>query len=114
MINWTYANISSRFEVNFGVGYDSDVDQVMGILQEIALRQEGVQKEPQPFIRFVEFADSTINFSVNFWVEDVFRVRAIESSLRVKIFKAFGENNIDIALPQRVLHLKNPEQWNQQ
>lgn len=114
LINWTYANITSRFTVNVGVGYDSDVDQVMQILQEIVLNQEGVEKEPEPFIRFVDFADSTINFSVNFWVEDVFRVLSIESSLRVKIFKSFGEHNIDIALPQRVLHLSKPELWKQQ
>ena len=114
LINWTHGNIASRFAVNVGVGYDSDVDQVMQILQEIIVVHEGVQKEPMPFIRFVDFADSTINFSVNFWVEDVFRVLSIESSLRVKIFKAFGENNIDIALPQRVLHLKEPDLWKQQ
>ena len=114
LINWTHGNIASRFAVNVGVGYDSDADQVMQILQELILAHEGVQKEPKPFIRFEDFADSTINFSVNFWVEDVFRVLSIESSLRIKIFKAFGENNIDIALPQRVLHLKNPELWKQQ
>lgn len=107
IINWTHNNVSSRFEVLVGVDYSSDVNQVMQVLNKVVLTQDGVQKEPKPFVRFIEFGESSLDFSVIFWSEEVFRVRNIKSELRIKIFNAFKENNISIPFPQRVVHLKN-------
>lgn len=106
IINWTHDNVSSRFEVLVGVDYSSDVNQVMAILTQVAQNVEGIQKEPKPFVSFVNFGDSSLDFSVIFWSEEVFRVRKIQSDLRIKIFNAFNENNISIPFPQRVLHVK--------
>lgn len=109
IINWTHGNISSRFEVLVGVDYSSDVNQVMNVLSTVVLTQDGIQKEPKPFVRFIRFGDSSLDFAVIFWSEDVFRVRNIQSDLRVKIFNAFKENNISIPFPQRVVHIKKQE-----
>jgi small-conductance mechanosensitive channel len=109
IINWTHESISSRFEVLVGVDYSSDVNQVMEILNKVVLTIDGVQKEPVPFVRFINFGDSSLDFSVIFWSEEVFSVRNIQSDLRVKIFNAFKENDISIPFPQRVLHIKNQE-----
>lgn len=109
IINWTHDNISSRFEVVVGADYSSDVNHVMSVLSNVVLDQEGIQKEPKPFVRFIRFGDSSLDFALIFWSEDVFRVRNIKSDLRVKIFNAFKENNISIPFPQRVLHIKNNE-----
>jgi len=92
-----------------GVDYSSDVNQVMEILKKVVITQEGIQKDPVPFVRFIEFGNSSLDFSVIFWSEEVFRVRNIKSDLRVKIFNAFKENNISIPFPQRVVHIKNQE-----
>lgn len=109
IINWTHGNISSRFEVLVGVDYSSDVNQVMEILTKVVLTQDGVQSDPKPFVRFIRFGDSSLDFAVIFWSEEVFRVRNIKSDLRVKIFNAFKENKIAIPFPQRVVHIKNKE-----
>lgn len=109
LINWTHNNVSSRFEVLVGVDYSSDVNQVMHVLNDVVLTQDGVQKEPKPFVRFVNFGDSSLDFSIVFWSEEVFRVLNIQSDLRVKIFNAFKENKIEIPFPQRVIHIKNQE-----
>jgi small-conductance mechanosensitive channel len=39
---------------------------------------------PTPFVRFIEFGDSSLNFAVIFWSEDVFRVENIKSEIRIK------------------------------
>ena len=105
LINWTHNNLSSRFDVNVGVDYSSDVNQVMRILKTAVDSQNGILKEPNPFVRFTDFGDSSLNFSVIFWSEDVFRVETIKSEMRIKIFELFKENNIIIPFPQRVLHI---------
>lgn len=104
LINWTLSNIASRFEVSVGVSYSSDVSLVKKILEDVAKIQEGVLKKPVPFVRFNEFGDSSLDFSLYFWSEEVYRVENIKSDLRTKIFQQFNENNISIPFPQRVLH----------
>ncbi|MEO6290450.1 MAG: mechanosensitive ion channel domain-containing protein [Ginsengibacter sp.] len=106
LINWTHSDITSRFEVKIGVDYTSDVSLVMKILKEAADCQEGVLKDPVPFIRFSDYGESSLNFSIFFWSEEVFRVENIMSAMRVRIFELFRENNITIPFPQRVLHVK--------
>jgi small-conductance mechanosensitive channel len=103
-INWTLSNIASRFEVKVGVSYSSDVNLVQKILQDIAKSQDGVLKNPVPFVRFNDFGDSSLDFSVYFWSEEIYRVENIKSDIRTKIFHSFNENNITIPFPQRVLH----------
>ena len=104
IINWSYGDLASRFFVSVGVGYTSDITLVKKLLQEIIDHQAEVLKSPQPFVRFVDFADSYLLFSVYFWSEDVYGVENIKSEIRTKIFEKFNENDIDIPLPQRVLH----------
>ena len=105
LINWTHSDIASRFEVTVGVDYASDVNLVMKIIKEAAENQEGVLKNPAPFTRFTDYAESSLNFSVIFWVEEVFRVENIKSEIRVRIFENFTSNNIIIPFPQRVIHI---------
>ena len=104
LIDWTLSNIASRFEVSVGVSYSSDVSLVKKILEDVVKIQEGVLKKPVPFVRFNEFGDSSLDFSLYFWSEEVYRVENIKSDLRTKIFHQFNENNISIPFPQRVLH----------
>ena len=106
LINWTYTDITSRFEVKIGVDYSSDVNHVMKILKDAVIGQEGVLIKPEPFVRFTDYGDSSLNFSVLFWSQEVFRVENIKSEIRVRIFELFNENNITVPFPQRVLHIK--------
>ncbi len=104
IVNWTYTDIASRFEVSVGVSYASDINLVKKILKQVADEQKQVLKTPEPFVRFNEFADSSLNFSVYFWSEEIYSVENIKSEMRARIFELFSENNINIPFPQRVLH----------
>jgi len=105
LINWTHSDIASRFEVTVGVDYSSDVNLVMKILKEAVDKQEGILTQPAPFVRFIDFADSSLNFSIFFWSEEVFRVENMKSEIRVRLFDMFNTNNIKIPFPQRVIHI---------
>lgn len=105
LINWTHSDLASRFEVTVGVDYSSDIKKVMQILKEAVDDQIGVLEQPAPFVRFTEFGDSSLNFSIIFWSEELFRVENIKSDMRIKIFELFNSNNITIPFPQRVIHV---------
>jgi small-conductance mechanosensitive channel len=74
LINWTHSDLASRFEVTVG-DYSSDVKQVMQILKAAVDSQMGVLKQPDPFIRFTDFGDSSLNFSIIFGRKNCFALK---------------------------------------
>jgi small-conductance mechanosensitive channel len=105
LINWSHSKITSRFEVTVGVDYSSDVEKVIQLLEEAVKLHPKVLSTPNPFVRFTDFADSSLNFTVLFWSNDLFRIENVKSEIRIEIFKLFKENGIQIPFPQRVVHI---------
>lgn len=104
LINWTHHGEISRFDVRVGVSYSSDVEKVMTIIQKAAAGHPQVSKDREPFARLINFGDSSIDFEVLFWTEQVFRVDNIKSDIRIAINQAFREQGVEIPFPQRVVH----------
>ncbi|MEO7959958.1 MAG: mechanosensitive ion channel domain-containing protein [Ginsengibacter sp.] len=109
LINWTHSDINSRFEIKVGVDYTSDVKLVMSILQNVLISQKGIKDKPAPFVRFEDYAESSLEMSLFFWTEDVFRVENVKSEIRVRVFEQFRLHNVTIPFPQRVLHIKESD-----
>jgi len=107
LINWTHSEITSRFDISVGVDYSSNVDQIIAIMLDVAAQFEQIKKEPQAFVRFIEFGDSSLDFGIFFWSDEIFRIEKIKSDYRIALFKAFNEHEIRIPFPQRVIHTAN-------
>ena len=110
VINWSHNTFDRRFEIQIGVSYDSDIDQVTRILLECARTQKELIKENDhmPSVRFQDFGDSALVFLLLFWTTDIFPVEQVKSEMRYKIFKAFKAENVIIPFPQRDVHVFNP------
>jgi potassium-dependent mechanosensitive channel len=104
--NWTYTNRKVRFSVSVGVAYGSDPRRVIKILSEILERHGLVEKDPKPQILFTALGESTLNFELRFWL-DVFATNPaqVSSDVRLMIVGALTEQGIQIAFPQRDVHL---------
>ena len=105
LINWSHSKITSRFEVTVGVDYGSDIEKVIQLLEEAVKLHPKVLSKPKPFVRFTDFADSSLNFTVLFWSDDLFRIENVKSEIRIEIFKLFKKNGVQIPFPQRVIHM---------
>jgi small-conductance mechanosensitive channel len=89
-----------------GVGYDSNAEQIMNLLLQIAHDNKRVLKNPSPIAFFLNFGDSSLNFELKFWLDDVNLRKGVISELNCKILKEFADNNIEIPYPQRDIHIK--------
>lgn len=107
LINWTHAKNESRFHLQLGISYKSDVNKAMKIMIDAAVNNEMVIKEPKPHVRLLDFGDSAVILDLLFWLSFAFNTEDIKSDIRKEIYKKFGENNIEIPFPQRTVHL-NP------
>ena len=107
VINWSHIEARTRFYVEVGVAYGSDVELVKKVLLECADAHLDITDFPTPFVRFNDFGDSSLDFQLFFFTYNAFRVENIKSDLRFVIDNKFRENNITIAFPQRDVHIKN-------
>lgn len=107
LFNWTQNSKINREQVDVGVAYGSDVQLVKNLLENCVRDVVGVVKDKQVLVLFEDFADSSLNFSVYFYVDNGMKSPNIKSEIRFKIDKAFRENNIAIPFPQRDIHIKN-------
>lgn len=105
--NWSYRDSKVRIHVFVGVSYGSDVDLVAETLLRVSRSHEEVLLNPEPAIQFLEFADSTLNFDLLVWINDASRQYSIRSDLNFAVVKAFREQGITIAFPQRDLHIRS-------
>ncbi len=102
--NYTQNHRTTREAVKVGVAYGSDTALVKKILLECAANQNGILKSPKHFVLFEDFADSSLNFGVYFFINDSFSDPRIKSELRFRIDERFRANKITIPFPQRDVH----------
>ena len=110
--NLTHANNIFRLRIQVGVSYGSDVDIVKQVLLEAAHEHPQVIGAPNlkmpsvtaPFVRFVGFGDSSLDFHLLAWIPDCFRRFDVASDLHFAVWHKFKAYNITIPFPQRDVH----------
>ncbi len=107
VINWSYNNRQTRFNVAVSVAYGSDLEIVKKTLIEVAKDNSRVLKSPEPSVEFFNFGDSGLELNLFYWTEKGYESRLISSQLRFEIDKRFRLNNVVIPFPQRDLNIKS-------
>jgi len=88
-----------RIRISVQVAYGSDVDQVKDILKSIASANENVLDDPDPRVRFREFAESGIRLELLFWIyKPETRGRTVDA-VNTEIYKQFKRNGVTIPYP---------------
>lgn len=103
MINYTSAG-TRRVDLVYGVGYESDIDNVKKVIQSVLSEDKRILKDPASSVGLLELADNSLNFAVRPWVkaEDYW---GVFFDTNEKIKKRFDAENISIPFPQRDVHI---------
>ncbi|EJL79833.1 small-conductance mechanosensitive channel [Polaromonas sp. CF318] len=89
------------------VGYDSDVELVMRLLIEAALKQDRVLRDPAPGANLTNFGPDGLEFTLNYWMADPENGQQnLRSRINLAILESLRAHNIDIPYPQRVVHTR--------
>ena len=91
------------------MAYDTDLHQAYELILNAANEYPAASKErdyePRCFLR--EYGDSSVNFLLTFWMDDVQTGRwRAQSDVMFAIWGAFKEHGIEIPFPQRDLNIR--------
>jgi small-conductance mechanosensitive channel len=112
--NWTLGNTWGRLRIKIGVAYGSDIETVIETLLEVANNNADVIKGhpqlPDPYVLFLDFGDSSLDFELCAIIRDINRRRYVTSDINRAINAAFNKQGIEIPFPQRDIHFRGPLQ----
>jgi small-conductance mechanosensitive channel len=106
VINWTLSESLRRVELPVGVAYGSDAKLVSKLLEQAATAHESVLTSPAPAVYFKEFADSSLNFELQFWVMQESNTVKVKSEVALATMELLDHAGIEIPFPQRDLRLR--------
>jgi len=106
VINWNHNDDKARFHVSVGVAFGTDTELVKKILVEVAQSHPDALDIPPPFVRFIDFGDSSLKMELHFWSKKLIPIENVKSDIRFAIDKAFRDQNVTIPFPQRDLWIR--------
>jgi small-conductance mechanosensitive channel len=106
--NWTYGDPRVRFRIPVGVAYGSNIAKVREALLAAGRENPNTLKEPAPSVFLEKFGGSSIDFELVVWSSEMSaRPSRYRSDLNFAIEQKFREAGIEIAFPQRDLHIRS-------
>ena len=107
LMNWTLSDAVNRITIAVGVAYGSDTDAARAILLDIAAKHPMVLADPPPLATFEGFGDSTLDMKLRCFLPNIEQRLHIISDLHTSIDHRFKAAKIEIAFPQRDLHIRS-------
>lgn len=93
-----------RVDFSFGIGYDDDFDKAKEIIKGLIDADERILKDPAPFVRVGELADSSVNINIRVWVNAP-EYWNVHFDMIENVKRSFDKEKISIPYPQMDVHL---------
>ncbi len=103
MVNYS-AMGTRRVDFSFGIGYDDDFEKAKSIIYELIEQDKRIHKDPAPFVRVGELANSSVNITTRVWANSA-DYWAIHYDMIENVKKSFDNEKISIPYPQMDVHL---------
>ena len=106
-VNWTRDDPRQRYEVEFTVAYDTDLEPLPDLIVEAVSKHPQVLDDPEPVdVELRSFDDSGIRLGVEFWADGIDDGKnKFSSDVLFIIWRTLRDNNISIPFPQREVRI---------
>lgn len=105
LLNWTLSDTVNRVLINVGVDYGSDVRLALKLMEEAVREDERILTDPPPTFSFEGFGDNSLSLVVRVYLGTLDDRLSVITQLHHRINDKLRTHGIDIAFPQRDIHL---------
>jgi len=107
LVNWTLSDTILRVVIPVGIAYGSDTRLARQVLLKVAADNPRILQTPPPQAMFLSFGDNSLNFELRAFVGSFDHFMGVRDDLHMAINDAFGQARIEIAFPQRDIHIRS-------
>ena len=105
--NFFQPDISIRVNIEFGVEYGVDPEYIKRIILEDVEKIDIIDKEKDVQVIFLEMADSSLNFKVRFWVDDIAKKWPAHQEAITRVYRRLYKEGIGIPYPQSTVWMRD-------
>lgn len=106
VVNWSFSNDRVRLETDFGVAYNSNPHHVIRVAIAAVKDVARVIEEPEPRCFLTGFGDSSLDFTLRFWIRDPSSgLGNLRGDVYLALWDAFKREGIEIPYPVRDVRL---------
>ena len=106
-----FVEVVSRIVAPVGIAYGSDTERAIQLLLEVGKECPFSVAEPAPNVVFSSFGESSLDFELRVFVAGREIKPRVLHDLHMRIDAAFRAADIEIAFPQRDLHVRSVRGW---
>jgi MscS family membrane protein len=99
--NFNQPDRTIRIDIEFGVAYGSKIDKVKKIALDCLKGEKNIIKTPEPKVWFTEMDDSSLNFKLMFYADDLNNKWTTHQNVITKLYESLNKNRVTIPFPQR-------------
>ncbi len=99
----------TRIRLPVGVAYESDLEKVVEVLEQVADENTNVLKFPEPRVRAKLFGASSVDFQLQYWIDKPELRGRVTHAMILAIHKKFREEGIEIPYSKQDLYIKKLE-----
>jgi potassium-dependent mechanosensitive channel len=107
LINWTLTDSVLRMDFAVGVAYGSDIEKTERLLYKVAGDNKKALKDPKPVVVFKSFGSSSLDFELRVYISGMDSYVPVWHEINCAIDRTFREAGIEIAFPQRDIHIRS-------
>lgn len=107
VLNWTLSDKTNRIVITVGVAYGSSTELARNLLVKAATEHPLVLEDPAPVATFEGFGDSCLTLLLRCFLPNLDNRLKTITELHEAIDREFKANKLEIAFPQRDIHVRS-------
>ncbi len=96
IVNYTYPDPRYRVQIEIGIGYGSDIENVRRTIEGAVSKVEGVLTDKPVDALFLEFGDSAMVFRVRWWIDSYVDTRRMFDRVNEALYAALDAAGVEM------------------
>ena len=106
LVNWSLSDPILRLHFPVGIAYGSDTAKAHEVLLQVGQGNPFLLDDPPPSVVFKGFGDSALDFELRAFIRSIDDYIKAWDGVNTAIDQAFRKAKIEIAFPQRDIHIR--------
>ena len=106
VVNYTFPDSRYRVQIELGIGYGQDIDEIRRVIIKAVEKIDGVLEEKPVEALFLEFGDTTMTFRVRWWIDSYVDTRRMFDKVNQVLYTALEGAGIDMPFTTYDVNIK--------
>ena len=106
VVNYTYPDPRYRVQIEMGIGYGQDIDEIRSVIIEAVQDIDGVLKDKPVDALFLEFGPTNMVFRIRWWIESFVDTRRMFDTVNQALYTALEGAGVEMPFTTYDVNIK--------